>query len=476
MNALAHPAAGHDYRVADLRLAEFGRREIDIAEQEMPGLMAIRAKYAPQQPLAGVRITGSLHMTIQTAVLIETLKGLGADVRWASCNIFSTQDHAAAAIAAGGMPVFAWKGETLEEYWDCTLAALGFGGGTLGPQLVVDDGGDVTLLIHKGFELENGSGWADTPAASHEEQVIKNLLKRVARERPGYWHDVVKAWKGVSEETTTGVHRLYQLAEAGKLLVPAINVNDSVTKSKFDNLYGCRESLADGLKRAMDVMLAGKVAVVCGYGDVGKGCAHSLRAYGCRVVVTEIDPICALQAAMEGFEVDTVEDTLGTADIYVTTTGNKDIITLEHMQAMKDQAIVCNIGHFDNEIQVDRLNNSGARKLNIKPQVDKYTFANGNAIFLLAEGRLVNLGCATGHPSFVMSNSFSNQTLAQIDLWANKDRYEAKVYILPKKLDEEVARLHLQKIGVKLTRLTPAQADYLGVPVDGPYKAAHYRY
>ena len=476
MNALAHTATGHDYKVADISLAEFGRKEIDIAEQEMPGLMSIRSKYASQQPLKGVRVTGSLHMTIQTAVLIETLKDLGADVRWASCNIFSTQDHAAAAIAAGGTPVFAWKGETLEEYWDCTLDALGFGGGTLGPQLVVDDGGDVTLLIHKGYELENGSDWVNSASTSHEEQVIKNLLKRVARERPGYWHKVVAEWKGVSEETTTGVHRLYQLAEAGKLLVPAINVNDSVTKSKFDNLYGCRESLADGLKRAMDVMLAGKVAVVCGYGDVGKGCAHSLRAYGCRVVVTEIDPICALQAAMEGFEVDTVEDTLGTADIYVTTTGNKDIITLEHMQAMKDQAIVCNIGHFDNEIQVDRLNNSGARKLNIKPQVDKYTFANGNAIFLLAEGRLVNLGCATGHPSFVMSNSFSNQTLAQIDLWANKDRYEAKVYILPKKLDEEVARLHLQKIGVKLTRLTPAQADYLGVPVDGPYKAAHYRY
>ena len=476
MNALAHTATGHDYKVADISLAEFGRKEIDIAEQEMPGLMAIRSKYASQQPLKGVRVTGSLHMTIQTAVLIETLKDLGADVRWASCNIFSTQDHAAAAIAAGGTPVFAWKGETLEEYWDCTLDALGFGTGTLGPQLVVDDGGDVTLLIHKGYELENGSDWVNTPSGSHEEQVIKNLLKRVARERPGYWHKVVAEWKGVSEETTTGVHRLYQLAEAGKLLVPAINVNDSVTKSKFDNLYGCRESLADGLKRAMDVMLAGKVAVVCGYGDVGKGCAHSLRAYGCRVVVTEIDPICALQAAMEGFEVDTVEDTLGTADIYVTTTGNKDIITLEHMQAMKDQAIVCNIGHFDNEIQVDRLNSSGARKLNIKPQVDKYTFANGNAIFLLAEGRLVNLGCATGHPSFVMSNSFSNQTLAQIDLWANKDRYQAKVYILPKKLDEEVARLHLQKIGVKLTRLTPAQADYLGVPVDGPYKAAHYRY
>ena len=476
MNALAHTATGHDYKVADISLAEFGRKEIDIAEQEMPGLMSIREKYAATQPLQGVRVTGSLHMTIQTAVLIETLKDLGADVRWASCNIFSTQDHAAAAIAASGVPVFAWKGETLEEYWDCTLDALSFARGTQGPQLVVDDGGDVTLLIHKGFELENGSDWVNGPSGSHEEQVIKNLLKRVAAERPGYWHAVVKDWKGVSEETTTGVHRLYQLAEAGSLLVPAINVNDSVTKSKFDNLYGCRESLADGLKRAMDVMLAGKVAVVCGYGDVGKGCAHSLRAYGSRVVVTEIDPINALQAAMEGFEVNTVESTLGRGDIYVTTTGNKDVLTLEHLQAMKDQAIVCNIGHFDNEIQVDRLNSSGAVRLNIKPQVDKYTFAKGNAIFLLAEGRLVNLGCATGHPSFVMSNSFSNQTLAQIDLWANKDRYEAKVYILPKKLDEEVARLHLQKIGVRLTTLTAAQAAYLGVPVEGPYKPEHYRY
>ncbi len=474
MNAVVKPAA--DHRVADITLADWGRKEIGIAEHEMPGLMAIRAKYAPQQPLKGVRVTGSLHMTIQTAVLIETLKDLGADVRWASCNIFSTQDHAAAAIAASGTPVFAWKGETLEEYWDCTLDALNFGGGTQGPQLVVDDGGDVTLLIHKGFELENGSDWVNTPGSSHEEQVIKNLLKRVAKERPGYWHKVVAEWKGVSEETTTGVHRLYQLAEAGKLLVPAINVNDSVTKSKFDNLYGCRESLADGLKRAMDVMLAGKLAVVCGYGDVGKGCAHSLRAYGCRVAVTEIDPICALQAAMEGFEVTTLEDTLGRGDIYVTTTGNKDIITLAHMQAMKDQAIVCNIGHFDNEIQVDALNASGATRINIKPQVDQYTFANGRSMFLLAEGRLVNLGCATGHPSFVMSNSFSNQTLAQIDLWANKDFYDPKVYILPKKLDEEVARLHLEKIGVKLTRLTQDQADYLGVRMDGPYKPEHYRY
>ncbi|MBP1473789.1 adenosylhomocysteinase [Frateuria sp. MAH-13] len=479
MNAAIQAPPGHDYKIRDISLAEFGRKELDIAEHEMPGLMSIRRKYAPQAPLKGVRVTGSLHMTIQTAVLIETLKDIGADVRWASCNIFSTQDHAAAAIAATGTPVFAWKGETLEEYWDCTLDALSFPdgkGGFLGPQLVVDDGGDVTLLIHKGYELENGSDWVNTASGSHEEQVIKNLLKRVHTERPGYWHTVVKDWKGVSEETTTGVHRLYQLAQEGKLLIPAINVNDSVTKSKFDNLYGCRESLADGLKRAMDVMLAGKVAVVCGYGDVGKGCAHSLRAYGARVVVTEIDPINALQAAMEGFEVNTVESTLGRGDIYVTTTGNKDVIRLEHMQAMKDQAIVCNIGHFDNEIQVEKLNASGAERLNIKPQVDKYTFKDGRSIFMLAEGRLVNLGCATGHPSFVMSNSFANQTLAQIDLWAHKDSYEPKVYILPKKLDEEVARLHLEKIGVKLTTLTAEQAAYLGVPVEGPYKADHYRY
>ncbi|WP_305806175.1 adenosylhomocysteinase [Stenotrophomonas sp. YIM B06876] len=469
-----------DYKIADISLADWGRKELDIAEHEMPGLVSIGRKYAAQAPLKGVRVTGSLHMTIQTAVLIETLKNIGADVRWASCNIFSTQDHAAAAIAATGTPVFAWKGETLEEYWDCTLEALSFPdgkGGFLGPQLVVDDGGDVTLLIHKGYELENGSDWVNTASGNHEEQVIKDLLKRVAVERPGYWHTVVKDWKGVSEETTTGVHRLYQLAEAGTLLVPAINVNDSVTKSKFDNLYGCRESLADGLKRAMDVMLAGKVAVVCGYGDVGKGSAASLRNYGARVIVTEIDPICALQAAMEGYEVNTIESTLGRADIYVTTTGNKDIITAAHMQAMKDQAIVCNIGHFDNEIQVDALKAlPGLVHTNIKPQVDKYTFANGNSIFLLAEGRLVNLGCATGHPSFVMSNSFANQTLAQIDLWANKDSYENKVYILPKHLDEEVARLHLEKIGVKLTTLTSEQADYLGVPVEGPYKPEHYRY
>ena len=469
-----------DYKIADIGLADWGRKEIDIAEHEMPGLMSIRKKHAANQPLKGVRVTGSLHMTIQTAVLIETLKDIGADVRWASCNIFSTQDHAAAAIAASGTPVFAWKGETLEEYWDCTLEALSFPdgkGGLIGPELVVDDGGDVTLLIHKGYELEQGDeSWVNSTGGSHEEQVIKALLKRVRGERPDFWTRTVAEWKGVSEETTTGVHRLYQIAEAGKLLVPAINVNDSVTKSKFDNLYGCRESLADGLKRAMDVMLAGKVAVVCGYGDVGKGSAHSLRAYGARVIVTEIDPICALQAAMEGFEVAPVEDTLGTGDIYVTTTGNKDVITLDHMRAMKDQAIVCNIGHFDNEIQVDALYAPGATRTNIKPQVDKFTFEGGNSIFLLAEGRLVNLGCATGHPSFVMSNSFSNQTLAQIDLWANKDFYEPKVYILPKKLDEEVARLHLEKIGVKLTRLTPDQAAYLGVPQNGPYKPDHYRY
>ena len=481
MNAVRKFATEGDYKVADLSLADWGRKELDIAEHEMPGLMSIRKKYAASKPLDGVRVTGSLHMTIQTAVLIETLKDIGADVRWASCNIFSTQDHAASAIAVSGTPVFAWKGESLEEYWDCTLDALTFpAGGSneyLGPELVVDDGGDVTLLIHKGYELENGSKWVDEPASSHEEGVIKALLKRVAKERPGFWHTVVKDWKGVSEETTTGVHRLYQMVQAKSLLVPAINVNDSVTKSKFDNLYGCRESLADGLKRALDVMLAGKVAVVCGYGDVGKGCAASLRAYGARVVVTEIDPITALQASMEGFEVNTVESTLGRGDIYVTTTGNKDVLTTAHLSQMKDQAIVCNIGHFDNEIQVDALNEfAGVTKLNIKPQVDKYTFKDGRAIFLLAEGRLVNLGCATGHPSFVMSNSFSNQTLAQIDLWANKDNYEAKVYILPKKLDEEVARLHLEKIGVVLTTLTPDQAAYLDVDVDGPYKPEHYRY
>lgn len=468
--------ASQDYKVKDISLAEWGRKTIQVSEQEMPGLMSIRRKYAPQKPLKGVRVTGSLHMTIETAVLIETLIDLGASVRWASCNIFSTQDHAAAAIAAAGVPVFAWKGETLEEYWDCTLDAITHPG-EKGPELVVDDGGDVTLLIHKGYQLEEGDNWVNTGSGSHEEQVVKDLLKRVAKERPGFWHKVVKEWRGVSEETTTGVHRLYQMLEQGKLLVPAINVNDSVTKSKFDNLYGCRESLADGIKRATDVMIAGKVACVCGYGDVGKGSAHSLRGFGARVIVTEIDPINALQAAMEGFEVNTIEETLGTADIYVTTTGNCDIITLDHMQKMKDQAIVCNIGHFDNEIQMDRLNNAkGVKKLNIKPQYDKYTFPDGHSIFVLAEGRLVNLGCATGHPSFVMSNSFSNQVLAQMDLWKNKDNYKVAVYRLPKKLDEEVARLHLEKIGVKLTKLTQKQADYLGVPVDGPYKPEHYRY
>ena len=468
-------AAFTDYKVADISLAPWGRKTLDIAEHEMPGLMAIRAKYGEDKPLKGVRVTGSLHMTIETAVLIETMVELGANVRWASCNIFSTQDHAAAAIAAAGIPVFAWKGESLEEYWDCTWKAIRHIDAP-GPELIIDDGGDATLFIHKGYELENGSDWVNTDSGNHEEQVIKDLLKKVHAEEPGIFHAIVKDWKGVSEETTTGVHRLYQMMEAGQLLVPAINVNDSVTKSKFDNLYGCRESLADGLKRAMDVMLAGKYAVVCGYGDVGKGSAHSLRAYGARVVVTEIDPINALQAAMEGFEVNTVESTLGRGDIYVTTTGNKDVLTLEHMSQMKDQAIVCNIGHFDNEIQVDKLNESDAVRLNIKPQVDKYTFTAGNAIYLLAEGRLVNLGCATGHPSFVMSNSFANQTLAQIDLWAHKDSYEAKVYILPKKLDEEVARLHLEKIGVVLTELTTDQAEYLGVSKDGPYKPDHYRY
>ncbi len=469
--------AALDYKVADISLADWGRKEIVIAEQEMPGLMAIRAKYAPSKPLAGVRITGSLHMTIQTAVLIETLVDLGASVRWASCNIFSTQDHAAAAIAAAGVPVFAWKGESLEEYWWCTAQALAHKGG-LGPQLIVDDGGDATLLIHKGVEFEKGDrSWVDAPAESEEEQVIKNLLKETYKQDPKRWTNVAKEWRGVSEETTTGVHRLYKMMEQGKLLVPAINVNDSVTKSKFDNLYGCRESLADGIKRATDVMVAGKVAVICGYGDVGKGSAHSLRGMGARVIVTEVDPINALQAAMEGFEVTTLEDTLGRGDIYVTCTGNVDIITYEHMEQMKDQAIVCNIGHFDNEIQMDRLNTAkGVTKLNIKPQVDKYTFPGGNAIFLLAEGRLVNLGCATGHPSFVMSNSFSNQTLAQLDLWKNKDTYKVDVYTLPKKLDEEVARLHLEKIGVKLTQLSKKQADYIGVPVEGPYKADHYRY
>ncbi len=468
-----------DYHVADIQLADWGRKEIDIAEKEMPGLMAIRERYAKAQPLKGVRITGSLHMTIQTAVLIETLAALGATVRWASCNIFSTQDHAAAAIAAAGFPVFAWKGESLEEYWDCTWKAIVDNDG-LGPQLVVDDGGDVTLLLHKGYELEEGDEWVNSPSGSHEEKVIKDLLKKVHAENPYIFHELVKEWKGVSEETTTGVHRLYKLAELGKLLVPAFNVNDSVTKSKFDNLYGCRHSLVDGLNRALDVMISGKVAVVCGYGDVGKGSAQSLRGQGARVIITEIDPINALQAAMEGYEVTTLEETLGRADIYVTTTGNLGVITVEHMAKMKDQACVANIGHFDNEIEVDKLNVlPGVKRLNIKPQLDRYTFPGGNSIYMLAEGRLVNLGCATGHPSFVMSNSFSNQTLAQLDLWKNRENYIAEgpmVRVLPKILDEEVARLHLEKIGVKLTRLTPQQAEYIGVPVDGPYKSDHYRY
>ncbi|MDP9171362.1 MAG: adenosylhomocysteinase [Acidobacteriota bacterium] len=475
MSTATLPQLTTDYKVADMKLAAWGRKEISVAEKEMPGLMAIRQKYAKTKPLAGVRITGSLHMTIQTAVLIETLVDLGASVRWASCNIFSTQDHAAAAIAAAGVPVFAWKGETLEEYWWCTDQALSHPGG-LGPELIVDDGGDATLFIHKGYELENGAGWVNTPSGNKEEQVIKDLLKKVHASTPNRWHTVVKDWRGVSEETTTGVHRLYKMHEAKSLLVPAINVNDSVTKSKFDNLYGCRESLADGIKRATDVMVAGKVCVVCGYGDVGKGSAQSLRGLGARVIVTEIDPINALQAAMEGYEVTTVEETLGRGDIYVTTTGNVGVLTLAHMRKMKDQAIVCNIGHFDSEIQVELLNESDAKKIEIKPQVDMYTFPTGHSIFVLAEGRLVNLGCATGHPSFVMSNSFSNQTLAQLDLWAHKDTYKPGVYVLPKKLDEEVARLHLEKIGVKLTTLTAEQAEYIGVPVEGPYKPDHYRY
>ncbi len=462
------------YKVADISLADFGRREIDIAEHEMPGLMAIRKKYATEKPLKGSRVMGSLHMTIQTAVLIETLVELGADVRWASCNIFSTQDHAAAAIAAAGVPVFAWKGETLEEYWWCTEMALRFPGGK-GANLIVDDGGDASLLVHLGYRAEYDPSTIDREGSNREEQVILDTLNRILKEDNQRWHRAVAEMKGISEETTTGVHRLYQMMERGDLLVPAINVNDSVTKSKFDNLYGCRESLADGIKRATDVMIAGKVVVVLGYGDVGKGCAHSMRSYGARVIVTEIDPICALQAAMEGFEVTTMEEAVKEGNIFVTTTGNRDVITIEHMKQMKDQSIVCNIGHFDNEIQVDKLvEYPGIEHLNIKPQVDKYTFPAGNAIFLLAEGRLVNLGCATGHPSFVMSNSFTNQVLAQIDLWEKE--YEVGVYRLPKHLDEEVARLHLGQLGVKLTTLTTGQAEYLGVPVNGPFKPDHYRY
>jgi len=463
-----------NYKVADISLAGFGRKEIEIAEKEMPGLMSIRRKFGPSKPLKGARIMGSLHMTIQTAVLIETLVELGAEVQWASCNIFSTQDHAAAAIAKAGIPVFAWKGETLEEYWWCTSQALDFGNG-LGPNLIVDDGGDATLMVHRGYDAENNPSILNAPVEGEDEQELNLMLKNIMKESPKRWHSVAKEIKGVSEETTTGVHRLYQMKEEGTLLFPAINVNDSVTKSKFDNLYGCRESLADGIKRATDVMIAGKVVVVAGYGDVGKGCAKSMKGYGARVIVTEIDPICALQAAMEGFEVKTMEDALSEGNIFVTTTGNKDVITAEHMAKMKDQSIVCNIGHFDNEIQVSKLEKwPGVQKTNIKPQVDKYTYQDGHSIFLLAEGRLVNLGCATGHPSFVMSNSFTNQSLAQIDLWNNN--YELGVYRLSKKLDEEVARLHLEQLGVKLTELSKDQADYLGVPVEGPYKPEHYRY
>ena len=470
-----------DYKVADITLAEFGRKEISIAEHEMPGLMATREKYGPSKPLAGVKIMGSLHMTIQTAVLIETLVELGADVRWCSCNIFSTQDHAAAAIAAAGIPVFAWKGETLEDYWDCTWNALTWPDGS-GPDQIVDDGGDATLLIHKGYELENGSDWVNSPSDSEEEQVIKELLKKTLTEKPGHWANVADAVVGVSEETTTGVHRLIQMQEEGKLLFQAINVNDSVTKSKFDNNYGCRHSLVDGIKRALDVMISGKVAMVCGYGDVGKGSADSLANEKARVMVSEIDPICALQACMAGYQVTTIEDALETADIFVTTTGNKDIITADHISKMKDQAIVCNIGHFDNEIQVAELENMpGVTKEIIKDDsvpggpVSRFTFADGKSIYLLAEGRLINLGCATGHPSFVMSNSFTNQTIAQIDIRNNLDR-EIGVTRLSKELDEEVARLHLDKLGAKLTELSTEQADYIGVPVSGPYKPEHYRY
>ena len=473
---------GADHKVADLSLAEFGRKEILIAEHEMPGLMATRDNYGPSQPLAGLKVMGSLHMTIQTAILIETLVALGADVRWCSCNIFSTQDHAAAAIAATGVPVFAWKGETLEEYWDCTMSALTWPDGS-GPDQIVDDGGDATLLIHKGVELEAGNdSWVNSEAESAEEAVIKALLKRVFADKKGHWTAVAKAVKGVSEETTTGVHRLLQMEERGELLFQAINVNDSVTKSKFDNVYGCRHSLVDGIKRAMDVLVSGKVALICGFGDVGKGSADSLANEKARVMVSEIDPICALQACMEGFEVTTIEDALPEADIYVTATGNKDIITADHMSRMKDQAIVCNIGHFDNEIQVAAMEAMpGVTKEVVKGDlvpggpVSRYTFPDGHSIYLLAEGRLINLGCATGHPSFVMSNSFTNQTIAQIDISENSDR-GVGVYRLDKKLDEEVARLHLGKLGAKLTKLSSEQADYIGVPMDGPYKPEHYRY
>ncbi len=463
------------YKIKDISLADWGRKEIELAEKEMPGLMSLREKYSSEKPLKGARITGSLHMTIQTAVLIETLIELGAEVRWASCNIFSTQDHAAAAMAEAGVPVFAWKGETLREYWWCTGQALTFPDGK-GPNLIVDDGGDATLLIHKGFQAELDASVLDREAESTEEKEVLRILKEYLELDPEKWHRTAKSMKGVSEETTTGVNRLYRMDVDGTLLFPAINVNDSVTKSKFDNLYGCRESLADGIKRATDIMLAGKVVVVLGYGDVGKGSARSMRAYGARVIITEIDPICALQAAMEGFEVKTIDDALDEGNIFVTATGNKDVITVEHMAKMKDQSIVCNIGHFDNEIQVEKLEAyPGIQKVTIKPQVDKYIFPwEDHSIILLAEGRLVNLGCATGHPSFVMSNSFTNQVLAQLDLWKNK--YKNGVYRLPKALDEEVARLHLEQIGVKLTTLTSEQADYIGVPVEGPYKPDHYRY
>jgi len=464
------------YKIRDISLSELGRREIEISEKEMPGLIAVREKYGKLKPLKGKRITGSLHMTIETAVLIETLKELGAEVRWASCNIFSTRDEAAAAIAKAGIPVFAWKGESLKDYWDCTKRALDFGNG-LGPNLIVDDGGDATLMIHKGVEIEKDPTVLNKDYSGEGEdfQELMLCLKDIYSKDKTQWTKVAKEIIGVSEETTTGVHRLYQMFEQKKLLFPAVNVNDSVTKSKFDNLYGCRESLADGLKRATGVMVAGKTVVVCGYGDVGKGCCQSMRGFGARVIVNEIDPICALQAAMEGYEVKPIEDSLSNADIYVTTTGNCDIVTLEHMKKMKDQSIICNIGHFDNEIQINELNNfSGAKRINIKPQVDKYLFDDGHAIFILAEGRLVNLGCATGHPSFVMSNSFTNQCLAQIDLATKK--HEIEVYRLPKELDEEVARLHLGRIGVKLSKLSKKQAEYIGVKIEGPYKADHYRY
>ncbi len=462
------------YKVADMNLVDFGRKEIDMAEHEMPGLMALREKYGDSKPLKGARIMGSLHMTIQTAVLIETLVKLGAEVRWCSCNIYSTQDHAAAAIADDGVAVFAWKGESLADYWWCTLQALTFPGGK-GPTMIVDDGGDATLMIHLGAKAEKDPSVLDREATSGDEKELLNILKEVRKVNPNMWSDMAKEIRGVSEETTTGVHRLYQMEESGELLFPAFNVNDSVTKSKFANLYGCRESLADGIKRATDVMIAGKVCVVAGYGEVGKGCAQSMRSYGARVLVTEIDPICALQAAMEGFEVVTMEEACKIGNIFVTTTGNIDVIRTDHMEQMPDQAIVCNIGHFDSEIQVDGLKHiPGIKCVNIKPQVDRYYFPDGHSIILLADGRLVNLGCATGHPSFVMSNSFTNQTLAQIDLYKND--YKTGVYRLPKYLDEEVARLHLERIGVHLTTLTQAQADYIGVKVEGPYKAEHYRY